>query len=46
MELSAIIGKLLSGAACTLYAGAMGIWVAIEAITPLQHVSDVVTRLP
>lgn len=46
MELSVIAGKLLSGAACTLYASAMGIWIAIEAVNPLTQVADIVTKIP
>lgn len=43
MELSAIVGKLLSGFACTVYASGMAIWMALEAVTPLKHVADVVS---
>lgn len=46
MEMSAIIGKLLSGYACTAYAGAMAFWIAAEAVVPLRHVAEVVAKLP
>lgn len=44
MELSAIAGKLLSGASCTVYAAVMGAWAAIAAVATLQRVSEVVTQ--
>lgn len=46
MEMSAIIGKLLSGYACTAYASAMAFWMAAEAVAPIRYVADVVTNLP
>jgi hypothetical protein len=46
MEMNFIIGKLLSSGACAVYASAMAIWMAGEAVAPIRHVAQIVTSLP
>lgn len=46
MEMSAIVGKLLSGYACMIYASGMAMWMASEAVAPIRAVAEVITKLP
>lgn len=46
MEMNFIIGKLLSSGACAVYASAMAVWMAGEAVAPIRHVAQIVTKLP
>ena len=46
MSIESIVGMIFSGIACRLYAGVTAVWMAGEAMKPLQQVADAFKHLP
>ena len=42
MDMNTIIGSLLSGYACKVYAAGMAVFVASEAVKPLMHAASAI----
>lgn len=46
MEMSSIIGAMIGGFACRVYAGGVALWLGSEAMKPLAHVAEIFRHLP
>lgn len=46
MEMSTVIGWVLGGFACRIYAAGAAVWAASEAMKPLAHVAQALRHLP